>query len=133
MTTAGLGLDVLSARVTQRLSLSVRPFLLQTGQIQPLTAGVFGESPGPGVRLTPVPLCMLFTLRSWHVDRKKEKREKKTGLLSPVEEETENLELTTPGFKTLQQILDNPVGLPKSSWLYPAQPTAGSSKTCSQD
>lgn len=77
VTTAGLGLDVLSARVTQRLSLSVRPFLLQTGQIQPLTAGVFGESPGPGVRLTPLPLCMLFTLRSWHVDKKKEKRGKK--------------------------------------------------------
>lgn len=48
---------------------------LETGQIQALTGLVCGERLSPDAALTPLPSCMLFTFRCWHLF--KEGRKKK--------------------------------------------------------
>lgn len=52
---------------------------VQTGQIQALTSWVCGERLSPDVALTPLPSCMLFTFRCWHL-LKERREEKKRGV-----------------------------------------------------
>ena len=73
MTVPAPALDVVSspgAAVAQLHS------ALQTGQIQALTGSVCGERLSPDAALTPLPSCMLFTFRCWHLlkERKVEKK-----------------------------------------------------------
>lgn len=66
-------LDVVSspgAAVAQLLS------ALQTGQIQALTGSVCGERLSPDAALTPLPSCMLFTFRCWHLLKERKEGEK---------------------------------------------------------
>lgn len=75
VTVTALALDMVSspgAVVAQLLS------ALQTGQIQTLTGSVCGERLSPDAALTPLPSCMLFTFRCWHL--LKERKEEKTGV-----------------------------------------------------
>lgn len=80
---------------------------LQTGQIRALTGSVCGESLSPDAALTPLPSCMLFTFRCWHLlkERKEGKGEKNYYgcLLLPLPDR--NQKLTMLELKHLSQTL----------------------------
>lgn len=64
LTATAPALDTVSspgAGVVQLLS------ALETSQIQTLTASACGERLSPDAALTPLPSCMLFTFRCWHL------------------------------------------------------------------
>lgn len=108
MTVTAPALDMVSspgAAVAQLLS------VFQTGWIQALTGSVCGERLSPDAVLTPLPFCMLFTFRCWHL--LKERKEEKQGCL-PFPDR--NQKLTILGLKTPQSDLLGPVGLPRTDW-----------------
>lgn len=86
---------------------------VQTGQIQALTSWVCRERLSPDVTLTPLPSCMLFTFRCWHL--LKERREEKKGCLLPPHPDR-NQKLTMLRLKAPQPDLVGPVGLPRTDW-----------------
>ncbi|MEQ2163352.1 hypothetical protein GOODEAATRI_029137 [Goodea atripinnis] len=102
-------LDVVSrpgAAVAQLLS------AFQTGQIRALTGLVCRDRLSPDVALTPLPSCMLFTFRCWHLLKGKGKTQQ--CLLLPFPDR--NQKLTMLGFKTPQPGTMGPVRLPRTDW-----------------
>lgn len=111
MTVTALALDMVSsqgAAVAQLLSAH------QTGQIQALTGSVCGERLSPDAALTPLPSCMLFTFRCWHLLKERKEGKKQGCLLLPFPDR--NHKLTMLRLKTPQPDLGGPLGLPRTDW-----------------
>lgn len=101
------GFDAMSgkgAAVAQLLS------AFQTGQTWALTGLVCGERLSPDAALTPLPSCMLFTFRCWHL-----LKAEKTALSAPTFLDRDQ-NLTMPGLRAPPADAVGPVGLPRTNW-----------------